>query len=202
MAQTELKVTLRERVGKGGSRSLRRQELLPAVVYGKGMEPCAITVDPKQLEKAIDTESGWNTLITLKGEGVFDGKIVILKDMNLDPIRRDPVHADFQAIDINQRVHVMVPVHPVGKSAGEKLGGNLQVIRHELEVTCLPTAIPDAIEVDVTAMKIGDVLHVEDIVLPQGVKASHDVNFTVITVTGHKAEEEETPAEGEVVSED
>lgn len=197
MAQAELNVTLRERVGKGGARTLRRQALLPAVVYGKGMEPCAITVEPKQLQVAIDTEAGWNTLFTLKGEGVFDDKIVILKDMDLDPIRREPLHADFQAIDIHQAVHVLVPLHPVGKSEGEKLGGNLQVIRHELEVSCLPTAIPDAIEVDVTALMIGDVLHVNDIVLPVGVKALHDVNFTVITVTGRKGEEAEAPAEGE-----
>ena len=198
MAETELNVTLRNGIGKGGARALRRQNLVPAVVYGRGLEPCAVTVEPKALKKAIATESGWNTLITLKGEGAFSGKVVILKDMQVDPIRRDVKHADFQVIDLKKKVHVLVPVHPVGKSEGEKVGGSLQIIRHELEVFCLPSAIPGAIEVDVTSLDIGDVLHVEDLVLPTGVEVPHEVNFTVITVTGHKAEEgEEGAAEEE-----
>jgi len=175
MAQTELNVTAREVVGKGGARSLRRQGLVPAVVYGKGLDACNVVVAPKALQAAIATEAGWNTLITLKGKKV-----------------------DFQAIDLQKKVHVMVPVHPVGKSAGEKAGGHLQVIRHELEVVCLPTAIPSAIEIDVETLGIGDVLHINDVVLPAGVEAPHDVNFTVITVTGHKAEE---AAEGEEAEE-
>lgn len=194
MAQTELNVTARDVVGKGGAHSLRRQGLIPAVVYGKGMETCTVVVAPKALQAAIATEAGWNTLITLKGDGAFDGKVVILKDMQVEPIRREVQHVDFQTIDLQKKVHVMVPVHPVGKSEGEKNGGHLQVIRHELEVVCLPSAIPGAIEVDVTALGIGDVLHINDLVLPAGVEAPHDVNFTVITVTGHKAEE---AAEGE-----
>jgi len=202
MAQAELNVTQRDGIGKGSARALRRQELVPAVVYGKGVEPCAITVEPKALKKAIATEAGWNTLITLKGEGAFDGKVVILKDMQVDPIRRDIQHADFQVIDLSKKVHVMVPVHPVGKSAGEKVGGSLQIIRHELEVVCLPAAIPGSIEVDVTALNIGDVMHVEDLVLPTGTEVPHDVNFTVITVTGHKPEEEEGEAAEEEAGEE
>lgn len=190
MAQSELNVSLREGVGKGVARSLRRQGLIPAVVYGKGMEPCPLAVNPKDLAKAIDTEAGWNTLITLKGQGSFDGKVVILKEMDVDPVRRDPQHADFHAIDLTKKVHVMVPVHPVGKSEGEKIGGSLQVIRKELEVACLPAAIPKAVDVDVTALKIGDVVHVADLQLPKGVEVPHEVNFTIITVTGRKAEEE------------
>ena len=195
MAQSELTVTAREVVGKGGARSLRRQGLVPAVVYGKGTETCNVVVAPKALKAAIATEAGWNTLITLKGNGAFDGKVVILKDMQVDAIRRDVQHVDFQTIDLQKKVHVMVPVHPVGKSEGEKNGGHLQIIRHELEVVCLPSAIPTAIEVDVAALGIGDVLHINDLVLPAGVEAPHDVNFTVITVTGHKAEEAEAAEE-------
>lgn len=191
MAKAELTVTAREVVGKGGARSLRRAGLIPAVVYGKGVEPCAVTVAPKALTKAISGEAGWNTLITLNGAAGVEGTVVILKDMQVDPIRRDVTHVDFQAIDLKKKVHVMVPVHPVGKSEGEKLGGNLQVIRHELEVVCLPTAIPAAIEIDVTAMAIGDVLHINDVVFADGIEAApHEANFTVITVTGRKADAE------------
>lgn len=195
MAQSQLAVTSRDGAGKGISRSLRRQGLVPAVVYGKGMEACNVAVDPKALGQAIATEAGWNTLITLQGSGSFDGKVVILKDVQVDPLRRNPIHYDFQAVDLAKKVHVMVPVHTVGKSKGEKLGGALQIIRHELEVVCLPTAIPTSIDIDVTELGIGGVVHINDIKFPAGVEAApHEANFTVVTITGHKAEE--TAAQG------
>ena len=194
MATAELKVTQRDRSGKGVARSLRRQGMIPAVVYGRGLTPATVAVTPKELKTAISTEAGWNTLITLQGETEYAGKVVILKDLQVDPIRRDYMHADFQVIDMTHVVNVMVPVHTVGKSAGEKVGGTLQVIRKELEVSCLPNAIPGAIEVDVTALEIGDVLHIDDLTLPAGVEVPHEVNFTVITCVGHKTEESEEGA--------
>ncbi len=198
MAKADLTVSAREVVGKGGARSLRRAGMVPAVVYGKGFEPCTVTVSPKELTKAISGEAGWNTLLTLRGAEGVEGRVVILKDMQLDPIRREATHVDFQAIDLKKKVNVMVPVHPVGKAEGEKLGGNLQVIRHELEVVCLPTAIPAAIEIDVTAMVIGDVFHIDDVVFADGVEAApHEANFTIITVTGRKADADEEGEESE-----
>ena len=195
MAQSQLTVAPRAGIGKGGARSLRRQGLVPGVVYGKGMAACTVAVDPKALKQAIATEAGWNTLITLQGDGPFDGKVVILKDLQVHPLRRDMTHVDFQAVDLKQKVHVMVPVHAIGKSKGEKAGGQMQIIRHELEVVCLPSSIPTSIDIDVAALNIGDVVHIEDVALPAGVEVPHEVNFTVITVTGHKAEEA-APAEG------
>ncbi len=92
----------------------------------------------------------------------------------------------------------MVPIHPVGKSAGEKEGGNMSIIRHEIEVECLPSAIPASIDIDVTEMQIGDVVHVEDLQLGEGVESAHDANFTILTVVGRMAEDE---AEGEELEE-
>jgi len=195
MSKIELNVSAREKVGKGVARTLRRKNLVPAVVYGPGMEPCPISVDPKVLQACLDPESGWNTLITLKGDGAFDGKQVIVKDMQIDPLRRETRHVDFHAVNLTDTVNVMVRIVPVGKSAGELAGGNLEVVRHELEVVCLPTAIPATIEVDVTELNVGDVLHVADVVAPAGAEIPYDVNFTVITCTGHK--EEEAAAEEE-----
>lgn len=197
MAETVLNVSPRERLGKGGARSLRRGSQIPAVVYGAGLDTCPLVVEPKALRQLLASEAGLNALITLKGDGPFDGKVVILKDMQEHPIRRDLLHVDFQAIDLKQKISVMVPVHTIGKAEGEKEGGQLQVIRHELEVYCLPTAIPQAIEIDVTDMNIGDVLHVEEIPVPTGVEIPHEVNFTVVTVVGFKAEEEEGAEEEE-----
>jgi len=197
MAKSVLNVETRVRTGKGGSRKVRQDGLVPAVVYGKGVEALNLRLDPKALQKAVATEAGWNTLITLKGNGPFDGLVVILKDMQIDAIRRNPMHVDFLAIDLNKTLAVMVPVQPVGKSKGEIEGGTLQLVRHEVEVYCLPTNIPTSLEIDVTALNIGEVVHIDELSLPEGVESQHDVNFTVLTVVGRMAEEVEVDEEEE-----
>ncbi len=196
MAQSVLNVEIRENTGKGVARKLRAAGMVPAVVYGKGMEPTAITVEPKALEQAIATEAGWNTLLTLKGAAPVEGKVVVLKELDLHPLKRHMVCADFHAINLREKSSFMIPVITVGKSSGEKAGGALQVIRHELEVLCLPTEVPQSIEINVEALEIGDVVHVEEIAAPAGAELVFDVNFTVITVVGFKPEVEETE-EGE-----
>jgi len=198
MAKSVLNVETRVRIGKGGSRKVRRDGLVPAVVYGKGVDAFNLRLDPKALQQAVATDAGWNTLITLKGDGPFDGQVVILKDMQIDAIRRDAKHVDFMAIDLKKLITVMVPVQPVGKSVGEAEGGTLQLVRHELEVACLPTSIPTSIEVDVTKLGVGDVVHIDEVVFPEGVESQHDVNFTVLTVVGRMAEEEEATDEEDV----
>ena len=197
MAKSVLNVETRIRTGKGGSRKVRQDGLVPAVVYGKGVEALNLRLDPKALQQAVATEAGWNTLITLKGDGPFDGLVVILKDMQIDAIRRNPTHVDFLAIDLKKTLAVMVPVQPVGKSQGEIEGGTLQLVRHEIEVYCLPTNIPTSIEIDVTALNIGEVVHIDEVSLPEGVESQHDVNFTVLTVVGRMAEEVEVDEEAE-----
>ena len=197
MAKAVLNVETRVRTGKGGSRKVRRDGLVPAVVYGKGFETLNLRLDPKALQQAIANEAGWNTLITLKGDGPFDGQVVILKDMQIDAIRRDTQHVDFLAIDLKKAIFVLVPVHAVGKSQGEVEGGTLQLVRHELELNCVPTNIPSSIEIDVTKLNIGDAVHIDEVVLPEGVESHHDVNYTVLTVVGHKPEEVEPGDEEE-----
>jgi len=201
MAKSVLNVEPRVRIGKGGSRKVRADGLVPAVVYGKGIETLNLRVDPKDLKQAIATEAGWNTLITLKGDGPFDGKVVILKDMQIDAIRREPKHIDFYALDLKKKIAFMVPVSPRGKSKGEKEGGTLQLVRHELELFCLPTNIPTAIEIDVEDLEVGDVVHIDEVTLPEGVESHHDVNFTVLTVVGRMAEEVEEVEEDEFAGE-
>jgi len=191
MAETVLNATLRESVGKGSSRSLRREGLAPAVVYGRALETCSLVIEPKELHRVLSSEAGLNALITLKGDGPFDGQVVIVKDLQEDPIKRDILHVDFKSIDMKEKISVMVPVHTIGQAPGVKEGGQLQVVRHELEVDCLPTAIPNAIEVDVSALEIGDVVHIEDVPVEPGVEIPHEVNFTVVTVVGLRPEEEE-----------
>lgn len=199
MSQVELNVSQRDATGKGVARRLRAEGQVPAVVYGKGMAPCPVSCDAKALQTAISGEAGWNTLLTLKGNADVEGKVVVLKDMDIHPLRQNIICADFHVINLTQKGSFMVPVVAVGKSEGEKMGGSLQVIRHELEVYCLPTNVPQAIEINVDALNIGDTIHVEEVEAPEGVEIPFDVNFTVLTVKGHKAEEElEEGEEGEV----
>lgn len=189
MAQVNLNVEVRENSGKGVSRRLRAEGKVPAVVYGKNVEATAIAVDSRELEKAVAGD--WNTLLTLKGDAAIDGKVVVVKDADFHPLRRDMVCADFHVIDLQKTVSFMVPVNVVGTAEGQKMGGTLQLIRKELEVLCLPTAVPSSIDINVEELMIGDTVHIDEVVAPEGVEMAFDVNFTVITLAGHKEEEEE-----------
>ncbi len=208
MAQAELNIDIREKSGKGVARKLRAAGKLPAVVYGKGFEPITVTVDPKELEGAVSGEAGLNTLITLKGAAELDGKVVILKDADVHPIRRDMISADFYAINLKEKSIFMVPINVVGTAIGQTEGGSLQLVRNELEVLCLPTEVPQSIDIDVTALEIGDTIHIDQVVVPEGVELVHEVNFTVITLSLIKVEVEPTDedeldeTEGVVADED
>ncbi len=204
MAQVELNVEGREKSGKGVARKLRAIGKIPAVVYGKAIDPVAIIVDPSAVEESISGDAGTNTLITLRGIEAVDGKVVILKDADIHPISRAMISADFYAINLTEKSAFMVPVNIVGTAAGQKEGGSLQTVRNELEVMCLPTQVPQAIDIDVTALQIGDTVHIEEVVAPEGIELVHDVNFTVITVSIIKVEtttDADEDAEEEVAEE-
>lgn len=206
MAQVELNVEIREKSGKGVARKLRAAGKVPAVVYGKTLGSTAVVVDPKELESAISGDAGLNTLITLKGASDLDGKVVILKDSAVHPLSRDMMSADFYAINLTEKSAFMVPVNIIGTAVGQKEGGSLQLVRTELEVLCLPTEVPQTIDIDVTALEIGDTIHIEEVVAPEGIELVHDVNFTVLTLSIIKEEvevsEDEELGEAEGVAED
>jgi len=201
MAQAVLNVEIREKNGKGVARKLRAAGKLPAVVYGKNLEPTSVIVDPKELEDVISGDAGMNTLITLKGGTTLDGQVVVLKDVDIHPIRRTMVCADFHAINLTEKSLFMVPINIVGTAIGQKEGGTLQLVRNELEVSCLPTQVPQTIDIDVTELAIGDTLHIEEIAAPEGIELVHDVNFTVLTLSVVKAEVEATEEDEEVAEE-
>jgi large subunit ribosomal protein L25 len=195
MAQVELNIEIREKSGKGVARKLRAAGKLPAVVYGKGLEPAPIVVDPSELEAAVSGESGLNTLITLTGAKELAGKVVVLKNADVHPIRRDMISADLHVINLTEKSSFMVPVNTIGTAVGQKEGGSLQLVRNELEVLCLPTQVPQSIDIDVTELQIGDTIHIEDIAVPEGVEFVYDVNFTVLTLSVIKVEVEKTEEE-------
>lgn len=205
MDRVQLNVNLREAKGKGGARKVRAKESIPGVIYGKGYENINVQVNPREMVAAISGKSGMNTLIDLNvpQKGVVT---VLLKDYQADLLTRKLTHLDFVKIDLTQKINVQVPIHYVGKSEGVKEGGILEAIRRELEVRCLPTAIPEFIEVDVSHLKMGQSLHLNDVKLPQDMEVNHDENFTLASVVAPRAEEvvaapaEGTPAEPEVLT--
>lgn len=208
MADTHLEVQVREQTGKGAARKLRAAGMIPAVLYGSGRPSYPITLNPLQLHKVLhESEMGMNTLIDLKvtGHAELDGKTVLVRELQRDPVKGRFVHADLYEVDLQEKIEVSVPIHVTGKSAGVELGGVLDQVLRELEVKCLPRAIPDEFVVDVTPLEMGDSLHVSDIALPEGVELISDAELSVVSVVAPAKEEEPEveaeAAEGEVVVE-
>lgn len=193
MERKSLNIELRSKTGKGVCRRLREKGLVPAVVYGKGIEPVPVTVEPKALAAAIAGEGGHNNLITLNGGEGLEGAVVIVADILRGSIRGEFRHVDLHKINLAENVHVEVPVSLKGTAAGVKEGGLLDFAMHNLEIECLPTLIPEHIEVDVTELAIGHSIHVSELVLPEGVKVLADMKASVVSVLG-RVKEEEAPA--------
>ncbi len=203
MDTSELHARMRDSSGKGVARKLRREGFIPAVLYGAHTASVLLALEPRALMKAVATEAGANTLITLRVDGNADlsQKVVMLRDLQVDPVRRTPLHADLYEVRMDETITVSIPVRIVGKAAGVEEGGILDHSLRELEIECLPGSIPDGVEVDVSALTIGDSIHVSDLKLPEGVKVLEDGGTPVVAVTTPAAEEvAPVPAEGEAVA--
>lgn len=196
MEQRELSVKLRENTGKGVARKLRSEGLIPGVFYGHKTEPVALSFNPVELKKILNSASGRNTFITLKFEGKKEkDRVAMLKDLQVTPLKREYLHADLYEILMDEKITSRVPVHFIGKSVGVKEGGIEQHSRRELDIRCLPANIPNFIEVDVTSLAIGDSLHIKDIKLPEGVEILDPAGDTVVSVVAPVAEKVATPEE-------
>jgi large subunit ribosomal protein L25 len=193
MERRELTVEIRNKTGKGISRQLRAKGMIPAIVYGKGMEAVPVSLNPKELSVALAGEGGHNNLLTLKGVDSLDGNVVIVADILKDPLKGTPKHVDLHKIDLAEKIKVEVPINLVGTAAGVVAGGLLDFAKHSLEVECLPTEIPEHIDIDVTALTIGHSIHVADLIAPAGVKILEDSRAAVVSILG-KVQEEAAPA--------
>ena len=208
----ELKAEARERVGKGSAREVRRNGMVPAVIYGEKQPPLAVQMSYKDVFLKIHAGGFKTTIATIDVGGE---KIRVLpKDYQLDPVRDFLMHVDFLRIGKNTVVTVNIPVHFINeeKSPGIKRGGVLNIVRHEVEFTCPADSIPEFITIDVTGSEIGDSFHISGVDLPEGVKPTiTDRDFTIATVASSSAmkpdaedleeteaeDEEDTEAEGE-----
>lgn len=202
MAQTEIKATARPRAGKGAARQARREGKVPAVIYGDGQPPETIALDYKELWQQVLKGHFTSTVFEINVDGTK--KHVIPRDLQLDPIKDKPIHVDFLRIGKQGLIRVEVPVRFVneGQSPGLKRGGVLNIVRHEIEVTCPYDKIPPHFEVDLTGLEIGRSIHISAVSLPDGMTPTiKDRDFTIATIAGRVKQEEEdvaaaTPEEG------
>ena len=192
----QIKAVARDRAGKGAARAVRRQGQVPAVIYGGGQAAEAIALDFNQTKQLIFAGHFLTTVFEID----VDGKTTraIPRDYQLDPVRDFPMHIDFLRLSAGQMIKVVVPVHVVGQenSPGVKRGGTLQIVEHSVELLVPSDAIPDYVEASVADLDIGSSIHLSDITLPNGAKATSTENVTLVTVSGVKEEEAAPAAEG------
>ncbi len=200
MKTIELKVEPRAVVGKKAAKSTRREGKIPAILYGKSVKPTPLAVSEKEFHRVTHTKAGGNVLIGLKVDGAKSGKdtTCLIKEVQRDPVTDQIFHVDFTAISLTEKIQIKVPlaVRDADQAIGMKEGGVLDVVHHEIEVECLPTQIPERIEVSVKQLKIGDAIHLKEIALPQGVIPLLSGDEVVITLHPPQKEEEAVPAEG------
>ncbi|WP_321495428.1 50S ribosomal protein L25/general stress protein Ctc [uncultured Desulfobacter sp.] len=181
MELIELNAAKREGTGKGAARKLRAKNAIPGIVYGAKSEPVKVSVDVHTFDKVIRENGTTGLFFDLKVEGDA-GKMVMLKEIQMDPFGLRYQHIDFHQIDMDALVSVVVPVETEGVCVGVKDGGMLQIIRRELEVVCKPKDTPESVKLDISALEIGDSIHVADIDLGAEIEIPFDSNFTVVTI--------------------
>lgn len=192
----------RDRAGKGSARSARREGRVPGVVYGSKKSPSIITVERKELFRLMRQPGFYATLFDIEVNGKKDR--VLARDVQFDPVSDVPVHVDFLRVSAATAVTVAVPVVFINEEECDGLisGGVLNVVRHELELSCRADAIPPQIEIDLKGLAVGDGVHISMVTLPDGVEPTiTDRDFTIATVAAPTVvrEEDEEAAEGEAV---
>lgn len=194
----------REGTGKGAARKLRAAGRVPAILYGHGMDPLALSVDSRELFHLLHTGAGANVLVDLVVDGTEH--LALPRDVQRDHIRGRFVHVDFLAVRRDEKIHVTIPLRIVGESPGVKAGGVLEHHLWELNVECLATDVPQAIDVDISGLEIGSGVRVSDLKVRSGVTILTSPEDSVVAVTQPQVAVEEEEAaeavEGEVAEEE
>jgi len=195
----ELKAEARELGGKGAARRIRREMKVPGVIYGNREAPETITIDRKTIAKYMDTGSFLSTVFIVDVEGRKTR--IIPRDLQVDPVRDFPIHFDFLRLAKDAHITVTVGMTYTNEdlSPGLKRGGAMNIVRHDIEISCPADAIPESIEASLEGLDIGDSLHFSDITLPENVVSTiSDRDFTLVSIASAMAEEvEEVEGEGE-----
>lgn len=203
MEKRELSASIRNQSGKTYARRLRRQGLIPAILYGPQLNSTPVSINLSQLEKNL--RKGWeNILFDLRIDDNEESqtRTFILKELQIDPISKEPLHVDFYEVTMDKPIAIEVPIEFIGIAPGVKEGGLLQSLKRSVLVECLPSDIPDSIKIDVSGLNIGDSIRVSDISLKHGVKALADSNIVLVAVQPPVVEKEEVKEEVEEVKEE
>lgn len=200
MEKVILNAEIREELGKSKVKELRKAEVIPGIVYKDGKECVNLKVKSRDLLNVLHTAAGENVLITLKvkGDKKKAERACLIKELQRHPVKENILHIDLNEISLTEKIKVKVPVHSHGEPEGVvKDEGVLEHVLWEVEVECLPTDIPEKIEVEVAPMKIGDTIYVKDLTVPPAIKILNDPELTVLSVSPPAKEEvvEEVPVE-------
>lgn len=198
MEAVNLTAASRNSTGKGTARSLRRDGKVPAVIYGHGRDPQPLAVEQIAVKKLLDIIGGETVLIDVAIDGGAPVKAIV-REVQRNPVRRaDVIHLDLYAVVATEPIIVDVPVHIVGTAEGVRnQGGVLDHHLHRLSIKCLPGDIPEHVEIDVTALGVGDAIHVSDISVPKA-ELQHDGDVSIVSILQARVEEAPSvPAEGE-----
>ena len=181
MTETVLQAETGRRAGSSDARRLRADGKIPAVVYGRGMDPLSVTVDRRELRQALSGGAGMNTILDLTVDGTVYPSLI--KDIQRHPVKRSVEHIDFIQVNLNEEIVVSIPIHLEGEAKDVSANGGLvDLAMQELQVRTTPRNIPDSITIEVSAMTMDTVIRVEDIPLPSGVTAEADPDAPVVTV--------------------
>lgn len=196
MERISLAARARTGIGTSAVKKLRRTGQVPAVVYGRGIAPTAVAVEARALRGALQTHAGMNVLIDLSiGGGASAARTVMVKDIQRDIFRRDIIHVDFTTVDLTEIVEAHVPIVFKGTPRGvSEDGGIFEAHMRELVVECLPTQIPERIDLDVSQLPLGKSLHVSDLILPPDVALVSEPDEVIATVVAPRVVEEAAPA--------
>ncbi len=196
--RTKLTVTKREHLGSRETRRLRKQGIVPGVLYGRE-EPIAIAIEARELRRALTGKAGLHSILDVEIDGTGTAHASILKDYQLDKVRGGVTHVDLQEVRLDRPIHASVTVHLIGgeDAPGVREGGVLSQPLRELSVEALPLEVPEHIDLDVSHMAMGDTLRLADIVVPDGVTLLDDLETVAATVTAPTREEEPEEVEGE-----
>lgn len=188
----ELKTKIRTTTGNGPARRLRMSGQIPAVLYGQKTEPVLLSVNKSDLEQVFKKGGIGQVILNLviQKNGETTTRPAMIKELQTHPLSRNFIHIDFYEIKMDQKITAKIPVVTTGMAKGVEFGGILQIIRRELEVECLPLAVPESIEIDISDLDIGDSIHVGQIRVEGEIEFLEDDNYTVVTVLSPKMEEE------------
>ena len=208
--EVQIKATVRETGKHSTLTELRAGGRVPGTYYGRTIEPVTLSLDVTELQEALATGSGSNVMVDLTLEATEEStallpkgkQVVMIKDMQKNPITGEILHIDLVKVSMSEDIHATVPLIVVGEALGVKVGGVLQHSIREINVKCLPGALPEQFEIDVNALEIGDSVHVRNLATPEGVEIMDDPDEILVSIVPPAKEEEVEPVEeGEVEEE-